>query len=242
MNTDMLCQLKDLWQAAFHEPPEAIDNFFATGFSPHRFAYLEENNKILCALYWFDCSYPGGKLAYIYAVATDPAHRGKGLASRLLEQTHARLKTQGYAGAVLKPANGLFPFYQRLGYVTSGYLRRFHAEAANSAALKVLTAADYGRQRRHFLPENAIVQEGAALDFLESFASFYAAEDALVCVSREDSVIFEYLGNPLSAPGILAALGIKSAQIPTPGTEIPFAMWLPLNCTKPPGYLGLSLE
>jgi hypothetical protein len=55
-------------------------------------------------------------------------------------------------------------------------------------------------------------------------------------------VIFEYLGNPHSATGILASLGIDSAEIPTIGSEIPFTMYHPLNCTKIPGYLGISLE
>ena len=241
MNTDAL---KGLWKTVFGDPDSFIDAFFCIAFSPDRCRYLEENGEIVSALYWFDCSYEGGKLAYIYAVATHPEHRGKGLASRLLQQTHEQLKTQGYAGAVLKPAKGLFPFYERLGYVTSGFVRRFHAEPSNvvPTVLKELSANEYSLRRRSFLPENAVIQEGITLEFLHCFASFYAADDALICVSREEGAVFEYLGNPHSAPGILAALGIREAEIPTIGNTIPFAMFLPLNCTKTPSYLGLSLE
>ena len=240
MNTD---SLKRLWKTVFGDPDSFIDTFFAVAFSPDRCRYTEENGEAVCALYWFDCSYEGGKLAYIYAVATHPNHRGKGLASRLLRQTHEALKAQGYAGAVLKPAKGLFPFYERLGYVTSGCIRRFYTESGSiPTALQKLSGEEYGLYRRRFLPKNAVRQEGLTLDFLSSFASFYAGGDALLCVSPQEGVIFEYLGNPDSAPGILAFLGIKYAEIPTVGKDIPFTMYFPLNCTKTPGYLGLSLE
>ena len=240
MNTD---GLKQLWKIVFGDPDSFIDAFFHVAFSPDRCRCMEEAGKPVSALYWFDCSYDGGKLAYIYAVATHPEYRGKGLASRLLEDTHAHLKELGYAGAVLKPAAGLFPFYGRLGYETCGYITRFCAEASDSPLpIRQITAEEYGCLRKSFLPENGISQEGITLAFLSTFASFYACADALVCANKEEQVVFEYLGNPHSAPGILSALSVKSAEIPTPGQDIPFAMWHPLNCTKMPGYLGITLE
>lgn len=243
MNTEVLEGLKSLWQSAFHESMDVIDGFFRSAFSPDRCRYLAENGNPICALYWFDCEYEGGKLAYIYAVATHPEHRGKGLASQLLKDTHAQLKAQGYAGAVLKPADGLFSFYARLGYVTSGYISRFTAVSGTvPASLTSLSPEDYGILRRTFLPQNAVRQEGITLEFLHTFAEFYRSSDAILCVSREEPVIFEYLGNPHAAPGILAALGVQSAEIPTAGNDIPFTMFCPLNCTKIPGYLGISLE
>ena len=240
MNTD---GLKHLWKIVFGDPDSFIDSFFRVAYSPDRCRYLEKNGKIISALYWFDCEYEGGKLAYIYAVATHPEHRGKGLATRLLQETHDHLKALGYAGTVLKPASGLFPFYERLGYQTCGYIRRFSADAGNLPVfVKRLSEKEYGLLRKSFLPENGILQEGLTLEFLGTFAEFYAAEDALLCANTQEQVVFEYLGNPHSAPGILANIGINHAQIPTPGDEIPFAMWHPLNCTKMPGYLGITLE
>ena len=243
MNTDVLCKLKVIWQEAFHEPVESIDGFFSSGFSPDRCRYLSQGGEPVSVLYWFDCEYDGGKLAYIYAVATHRDHRGKGLASRLLAETHDHLKALGYAGAVLKPADGLFPFYARLGYKTSGYIRRFTASAAGTPArIQRLSTEEFASRRQQLLPENAVVQEGAALDFLSTFAEFYASDDALVCLGKGEPVIFEYLGNPHSAPRILSALHIKTAEFPTSGKEIPFTMFYPLNCTKSPGYLGITLE
>ena len=234
--------LRNLWKTVFGDPDAFLDAFFSIAYSPDRCHYLVEGDAVVSALYWFDCEYEGGKLAYIYAVATDPNYRGNGLASRLMAQTHDHLKQMGYAGAVLKPAKGLFPFYERLGYQASGYIRRFSASAGEPVALKEVSPDEFGRLRRTFLPQDGVRQEGLTLDFLHSFAHFYAVEDALVCASPQEGVVFEYLGNPNSAPGILGALGISQAEIPTPGQDIPYTMFLPLNCTKIPGYLGITLE
>lgn len=235
--------LKRLWRVVFGDPDSFIDSFFETAYSPDRCLYIEAEGEAVSALYWFDCAYAGGKLAYIYAVATQPDHRGKGLASCLLEKAHALLQERGYAGSVLKPAQGLFPFYERLGYETCGYIRRLDARAGLvPAEIRELSPAEFGQLRRKYLPEEGIVQEGLTLQFLHTFARFFASFDAIFCIFREEPVFFEYLGNPNSAPGILAALGIEQAEIPTVGTDIPFAMWHPLNCTKKPGYLGITLE
>ena len=243
MHTDVIPGLKALWKTVFGDPDSFIDTFFQTAYAPDRCRFTEENGRILSALYWFDCSYEGGRLAYIYAVATHPEHRGKGLASRLLADTHRHLKALGYAGCVLKPAGGLFPFYERLGYATCGHIRRFCAASGTvPTAVKEVTAAEYGCLRRDYLPAGGIIQEDLTLDFLHTFASFYASENAVFVLSHQDPVIFEFLGNTDSVPGILAALSISRAEISTIGNEIPFAMWHPLNCTKMPGYLGISLE
>lgn len=235
-------KLRTLWKTVFGDTDAFLDAFFTIAYSPDRCRYLTEGEEVVSALYWFDCEYAGGKLAYIYAVATNPKHRGKGLASRLLLETHALLKGHGYAGAVLKPAKGLFPFYERLGYETCGYIRRFTAAPGSPIALKELDTQTYAARRKTFLPDNSILQEGVTLEFLHSFARFYDAGDALVCAAPEENVIFEYLGDPDIAPGVLAALVMPEGSIPTVGNEIPFAMFYPLNCTNAPGYLGITLE
>lgn len=235
--------LKALWKTVFGDSDFFIDTFFEVAFSPDRCNFFAEDGQIVSALYWLDCAYEGGKLAYIYAVATHPAHRGKGLASRLLQDTHGLLKARGYAGAVLKPANGLFPFYERLGYVTSGFVSFFEADAgAEPIPLKPLSAAEHALLRRQLLPEDGIRQEDITLDFLHRFADVYAAEDALICIDPEEKTVLEYLGNPNRAPGILSALGIRHAKLRTVGNDTPFVMFFPLNCTKIPGYLGITLE
>ena len=243
MSTEIIPGLKQLWKTVFGDPNAFIDAFFQTAYSPDRCRYDTRDGQIICALYWFDCSQDGRKFAYIYAVATDPAYRGQGLASRLLLETHQILKQQGYSGTVLKPANGLFPFYERLGYQTSCYVNSFTAEAGTSPArIHPLSPGEYAARRRELLPENAILQEGVTLDFLSVFAGFYAVDGGVFCVSREESEIIEYLADPNLIPAVLAALSLKTTKITTPGGDLPFVMYHPLDNNPAPGYLGLSLE
>lgn len=240
MNTD---GLKRLWKTVFGDTDSFIDTFFDVAYAPDRCRFLTEGGQIVSALYWLDCQWEDQKIAYIYAVATDPDHRGKGLASRLLKETHAHLIEAGYAGAVLKPAPGLFPFYERLGYVTTGFVSYFDAKAGTvPASVRSVSPREHALLRRTLLPENSILQEDVTLDFLHRFVDVYAADDALICIDPESGAVAEYLGNPDSASGILTALGIKQAKLRIPGEEVPFTMYHPLNCTKMPGYLGITLE
>ena len=240
MNTD---SLRKLWKIVFGDTDAFLDNFFSIAYSPERCKFYEQDGEAICALYWFDCAYNGGKLAYIYAVATHPDHRGQGLASRLMAETHDHLKALDYAGAVLKPAKGLFPFYERLGYETCGYISRFTAEADEEPAkLTALTPDAYAAARQEILPKNMVDPQGTMLALLNTYARFYAFSGGIICVAKEEPVVFEYLGDPNLAPSILAALHINHAEIPTFGKDIPYAMWRPLNAANTPGYLGIALE
>ena len=87
--------LRQLWKQAFGDPDAFLDGFFETGFSPDRCRCIMLDQQILAALYWFDCTWNGKKIAYLYAVATDLQYRGNGLCRALMENTHLHLKFLG---------------------------------------------------------------------------------------------------------------------------------------------------
>lgn len=65
----------------------------------------------------------GGKLVrcgIIDSVATDPAHRRRGLARALMERAHAAMSDAGVEAAVLytNPEGPAYGLYERLGYIT----------------------------------------------------------------------------------------------------------------------------
>lgn len=239
--------LRHLWQEAFNEPEDFTDLFFSVGYSPRRCQYIAENGVPVSALYWFDCELSGHKLAYIYGVATLKSHRGKGLAGRLLNETHEILRSQGYAGAILVP-NGasLFDFYRQFGYETATTVSRFSCEPGDApTALREITPEEYTRLRSVYLPEGGVVQEGQAMVFLAGYCRFYAGEDfLLVCDASPDGLFAqEFLGNTQAAPGILKTLGFAKGRFRTPGTQSDFAMWLPFREDCPmPGWFGLALD
>jgi len=242
----MTDQLKTLWHLAFGDGMEFIELFFQTAYSPERCLYLTENGQITAALYWLDCEYQGQKQAYIYAVATHPEHRGKGLCRQLMDKAHAILQAQGYAAALLRPADdGLRRMYRKMGYRVCTGVSEFDCTAAGTVPIRKIRAEEYSQLRRRYLPEDGILQEGVSLTYLESYADLYAGEDFLLAGAFYDGSFtgMELLGNRNAAPGILGALGYDSGSFRCPGREIPFGMFLPLaeNAAEP-GYLGLVFD
>ncbi len=243
----MTAELKRLWMEAFGDSAETVDKFFATGFSPERCRYICKDGVPVSALYWFDCFLGDRKIAYIYAVATAGNHRGKGLASSLLTDTHRHLQETGYAGAILVPGEqSLFALYERLGYRTATSVREFTCQAGNApVSITEVDATQYAALRKDFLPPEGVVQEKETLAYLQTYASFYKGSDFLLAAAQvgDTLVAQELLGNAETAPGILRTLGLPQGQFRTPGNGRAFAMFLQFSPQCPiPGYFGLALD
>ncbi len=230
-----------LWQQAFGDSDAFLDAFFSVGFSSRRSRCAEENGQLLGALYWFDCTLQGQKWAYLYGVATEKDHRGRGICCRLMEDTHGLLKAQGYDGCVLVPGSeSLRTFYEKMGYRSFGGMDTVQAEAGKAVHIQKLTPEQFGLLRPLFLPEGGLSQEG--MDFLGTQADFYTGEGFLTAVSREEPFFaLELLGTAAAAPGILAALGREKGCFRVPGST-PFAMCRAFSPTEAPGYLGIAFD
>lgn len=240
-------QLKALWKGAFGDPEEFIDPFFEIAYAPERCRCITVDGNTAAMLYWFETTCDGQRFAYIYAVATDPEYRNRGLCRILMEDTAAVLKEQGYAGMLLYPASeSLIRMYAKMGFAHCTSVREFECEAAGEpVALRRIGKSEYAQLRRQYLPEGGAVQEGPMLDFLASQAEFCAGEDWVAAVSVYDGKLHcqELLGNAAATPGIVKALGEKLGFFRTFGEEKTFAMGRALeeSCTFP-AYLGLPLD
>lgn len=239
--------LRRLWKEAFGDTDAFLDIFFRTAYDPRRCRCIREGVPILAALYWFDVTCEGQKFAYIYAVATAKAARGRGLCRTLMDDTAEHLRSLGYHGILLVPQDaGLRVMYGKMGYRDAASLSESVCTAGKETLpVAELTPEDYAVRRISMLPSLGVVQEGENLAFLAALARFYAAPGLLAAVSRETEHlrILEYLGDPAPAPGLVAALGAREATLRCPGDSTPFAMYLPLrtDCVKP-GYLGFCFD
>ncbi len=237
--------LQALWQEAFGDPMAFIDGFFATAYAPSRCMCIWEGEAVLAAAHWLDCSFDGGKLAYIYAVATAKAHRGRGLCHGLMEKIHNQLKSQGYAGAILVPGEeSLGAFYGGMGYRFFGGKEEFSTKAGRAPVLlRQISGAEYAQLRRNHLPRGGVVHSSENMRFLESYAYFAAGDHFLLAYTLEDGrlICHELLGDSRQAPAILAALGAREGRFRTPG-EKPYAMLLPFEDTATPSYFGLAFD
>lgn len=237
--------LRNLWKQAFGDSDAFLDGFFATGYSPERCRCLKIQGELGAAVYWFDTSCRGQRFAYLYALATESRLRNRGLAGALITDTQEHLKRKGYHGTVLVPGEpGLRPFYQGLGYEDCGGVESLSIQAGEIPGfVREIETETYARLRRRYLPKGGVVQEGVSLNYLATFAQFYAGKDFLLAARQEGKNLLglELLGNPQAAPGILRALGHPAGTFQIPG-KAPFAMWHPLTKTaQPPAYFGLDL-
>ena len=242
-----IANMRSLWHEAFGDTDEFIDAFFATAFSMQRCRIVKDCGKVIAALYWFDCLLSGSSYAYIYAVSTATAHRGKGVCHMLMEDTHRYLSSLGYIGAILVPGGeSLFRFYEKMGYSAFGGICEITVSAgAEGINIKKITGQEYADIRRRLLPLGGVVQEGENIDFLATQSELYCADDVLLCVRREGRRLFaqELLGDADKIPSILFALDCDVGEFRIAGSQKPFAMYLPLceDCTRPK-YFGLAFD
>ncbi len=241
-------KLWTLWQEAFGDSEEFLQTFWDTAFEPHRCRCILSDTEALAALYIFDCLYKDERIAYIYAVATSKAHRGKGLCHLLMADTHRYLKQKGYTGAVLVPATeNLFAFYENMGYKVCSHVSEHETEAGtDTISLTQISSEEYAVLRKDYLGESALIQEGENLRLLETYANFYKGEDFILTAHTEDETLncIEILGSTEKCAEIIKTLNCKKGKFRTLGKDKPFAMYYSLCEAEhnPPTYLGFAFD
>ena len=240
--------LKQLWQTAFGDTEEFLQDFFSTAFSPLRCRIAQVKEQTVGMLYWFDVTCRDQKMAYLYALAVHPDHRGQGIGRRLMEDTQELLKSQGCSGVLLVPqTEELRAMYAAFGYRDCTTVSETFCACADAPVdIHQIDAMEFARLRRLSLPENSILQEGEGLRFLDTQVQFYRGTDFLLAgrILEEDTFFgAELLGSVAAAPGILKALGCGQGTFRTPGTKTPFAMFLPLTADAAvPAYFGFAFD
>lgn len=242
-----LPELLQMWKAAFGDHGGFWEMFLETAFVPEHCRCVTVDGQAAAALFWFDCSCEGEKIAYVYAVVTHPGHRNKGLCRRLLEDTHTHLTGLGYHAVMLVPEQkGLRQMYRKLGYQDCTSVSEFSCAAGTAPIpVRAVDAEEYGRLRREFLPRLGVIQEGKNLDFLAAQVQFFAGETFLLAAYLEEDTLqgMELLGDREAAPGILSALGCVEGKFRTAGTGKPFAMIFPLTENAViPQYFGFAFD
>ena len=211
--------------------------FFRTGYDPGR-CFAAVDGALLAAAHWFDCRLGNKKAAYLYGIAVFREARDMGIGSGLIRACIEHLQGAGYEVIALVPAEtSLFGYYARLGFRTAGTITERTVSAAAPLPIRPLSTEEYAALRRKLLPENGVLQEGPCLQLLAGYAKFYATSHAIAAVSGD--TVWELLGDLDVAPGLIAALGLESATVRTPGGGRPFAMAIG---TAEPIYLGLALD
>lgn len=188
-----------LWQRVFGDPPEMISAFFDSApFEQTCFAAMSGHTLAgmlfsLPAVFCLDGT--ANESRYLYAVATDPAFRGRGIMTALEAYACDTARAEGARFAALVPASPpLFSMYRKLGYRTFFFhaKTRIPREVKAEASLSPCKPEEFLACRCSLLASHS-----AAFEFYPSMCMF-RYEDFL----RSGGEIM--LAETFSGPGYLA--------------------------------------
>jgi GNAT superfamily N-acetyltransferase len=262
-------RLMELWARIFGDPPEAVNSYFARRHKDENMLVFVEDG-VLCGMLSMlpltliarGAEYPA---RYVYAVATDPAYRGRGVATELLFRAHEEMVARGDAASVLVPASeGLFGYYAKRGYRTAftidvktyaaGVLPPFPAGGAFEPCkprtfMRMRDAAFSAAGLYALWDEGAVTFacEGMNLTKLTLDGNVGCAlweRDGDIVLIRELALLGMRVPEALSILHRVA--GTASYRVRLPGSGLPFGMirWLipQPDGTDGPGYLSLALD
>ena len=116
-----LTQLHTLWKDVFGDEDGYIDLFFSGAYTAsHPFAIVE-NGEVRSVLYLLDCHLQSGGTLYdgyyLYAAATKPQYRRRGLMRALIEEAKTYMRETKKDFIALVPANTpLYHYYHTFGF------------------------------------------------------------------------------------------------------------------------------
>lgn len=114
---DSLRQIRRLWQEVFGDEREFVDSFLVRYYSPERCVVRCEQGRVVSMAHIVPIETAAGRTAYIYAVATDPAFRRRGLGRSVVEECMTRARAEGFDAVALIPSEeSLKSFYAALGF------------------------------------------------------------------------------------------------------------------------------
>ena len=198
---------RQLWKLAFGDEDAYLDNFYDHYYRPERVIVLEEDGAVRAMVAWFDTQFsiPGSqpiRAAYLYALATHPDCRGKGLAKKLLADAGELLKGLGIPLLTTVPAEpSLHTFFAGNGFSECFIHAQYEMTPAAApfalpgVELKKVSAEEYDAARRELLADCARIDyPREALEYQEgccalSGGGLYVGSGpfggkACVCVER----------------------------------------------------------
>ena len=241
--------LQDLWTRCFGDGPE-VSGAFWEHFPPEAHTRIVDRDGIAAMASWMPVTLEGEAGAYVYAVATAPERRGRGLCRALMGELEDALAEQGMSFSALCPAEpALYDFYARMGYETAFFRRTWQTAAGDrEIALSSVGPSEYGALREQYLQAPHCTWKEASVAYLQATGTrFYQLPDGCAAVSRlpEGKIrIVELLGPAENAAALCHSLGAAEAEVSAPGMELPRGMIKSLRFGQKstPAYLGFAFD
>lgn len=236
--------LIDLWEQCFGDPPAVIEGFFDALWDNIKVFSTEDCTSMLTAM---PVRWQEKDASYLYAVATHPDQRGKGLCRKLMSYAEEFLRKQGCSYTMLHPAGeSLYRFYGAMGYETTFYCKKTMFHGKHSNFVSAVTPEAYAALRKEFCPDG--VEYPRCLLALQAHYGTLLQIENFGCAALERTpsgwVARELLSKDpeTAAKALCNYLNIDAISVRMPGDK-PFAMAKSLDGSPlMNSYLGLAFE
>lgn len=230
--------LKKLWIDVFEDPEKFVDDFFEALPDIGSCVLGEEDGKIIAMAsviagqeLQFAGSVKATECGYIYAVAVDENHRGKGYGKKITKAAYElALKREAGIVCTLPASSSLYSFYaDALGFETALYREKHEVPSNDLEMTMKLSSTEYNMMREGLLNGKTFLRLSPyAMRFLmhlcEDFEGGLYASMSGICtaIKKEDTcIICEIISrNPdVSAASVAYTLGCKKAVYYLPSTK-----------------------
>ncbi|MBQ8974240.1 MAG: GNAT family N-acetyltransferase [Oscillospiraceae bacterium] len=209
--------LKALWRRVFGDSGAIIDSFFQAFFDPRLTVVAKGGEDVAAMAYVIpagEYTSPGESFsaAMIYAVACAPEYEGRGYGTAVTERACALAGRAGFESVILHPANeGLFRFYERMGFATGFYVNRAAVQPADSGdiALRDLTVGEYALLRERLIGDRPHIRmDIRALEYQQRLCALCGGGMVAVDLHGQDAgcLIYEGQGGELTVKEYLCPL------------------------------------
>lgn len=190
-----------LWQNVFGDETEFIKQCLPVFAGWNNILLAKTQKNVLAAMLLMPPCYIGKqKGVYLYALATSPQFRNKGIMGSLMAKSEAIAIRRGASFSVLIPASGpLYAFYQKRGYAHTLHFKSLQVQNIKSQntgqiICKQLLPQQFILARKHILKGPAILFKGQRQNFV---AQELAQEGFLLAKAKEAYAVCKPQGENL---------------------------------------------
>jgi predicted acetyltransferase len=270
--TQEIPEIRSLWQEVFGDS-EVFINRFVAHFGIENCYVSKQNGEIAAMLFALPVAMGGigannhSPVRYIYACATRPKYRSRGIMEKLLETVYQEACSKNVAGIFLYAANqGLENYYRKLGFVDFFYQktvifnRKEHKDFAKDAKSISISHSSFLISTNKYRQERVQRLENTCfVNWDEDFFRFLNEEGTQFCeientifsfkTDSKKIIVDELLGN-LSDVQIAHYLfehypDVETIEIRSQGNETCCGQikWCNLSAPKPQsGYFAFAME
>ncbi len=182
-------ELKSLWMTVFDDDSDTVDFFLTNTADFNKIYAYRDAGRIESSFYIIDSNIvidgDNHKSAYLYAAATLPEYRKRGIMSNMIKYAASVLKTIGFDYLFLYPAtDDLYDYYEKLGFDTVFEDTRIKLSPSFMSAVKAddyfNASLDYYSMRENIPSDNYVVFPRQFIDFASYCADRFGISESVV--------------------------------------------------------------